>query len=81
MHLEKYWVVDGVSLAFGVGEESITLSSQKQNDLSVQSTHCKHNNKVNMHANNHLNKRIKHTKQQTQKKGFKHNNSTCEKTQ
>ena len=36
MHLEKYWAVDGVSLAFGVGEEN-TLPSQKGTLLSVQS--------------------------------------------
>ena len=28
MHLEKYWVVDGVSLAFEVGEKT-TLPSQE----------------------------------------------------
>ena len=68
-----------MSLAFEVGEE-IKLSSQNGTLLSVQSIHWKHNNKVNKHANNHTNKRRKHTKQQSQQKGFKqvsHKDSTC----
>ena len=57
-----------MSLAFEVGEE-IKLSSQNGTLLSVQSIHGKHNNKVNKHANNQTKR--KHTKQQSQQKGFK----------
>ena len=66
----KYIGVYNMSLAFEVGEE-VKISSQNRTLLSVQSIHAKHNNEVNNHDSNHTNKIRKHTKPQSQQKGFK----------